>query len=294
MPLAPAKTALQGSLALVWVPEAKATRGYKSVLIENAAGKARVVAERKEPVLVGGAELWVLREKALASRACDDCDACQSDPPACKRESRVVIKEPYLRGLRTGKTLEPWSNAFAARKGCADTVGPHDTELELHGGVGNVYFVSVHSWDQFCGGAHPMFASEALSFDAETGKLVQLSFPKPALEPLQKRAHAELAGGCVMDPKEVPSPYRATAAYADSGELEGSFAFTMSAPYMCGTGPGHYSVVSEQVSSWIPPELHRWGKLPGWVAAHAAASGAKHAFVLGALPVAAAKRALAR
>ncbi len=264
------------------------------MLVENVGGKARVVAERKEPVLVGGTELWVLREKQLASRACDDCDACQSDPPTCKKESRVLIQEPYLKGLRSGKTLEPWSSSYAARNGCAGTVGSHDTQLELHGGVGSVYFVTVHSWDQFCGGAHPMFASEALTFDVETGKQVPVSFPKAVLEPLQKRAHGELAGGCVIDPTEVPTAHRAMAAYAESGELEGLYSFTMSAPYVCGTGPGHYSIVSEQVSSWVPPEIERWGKLPAWLAARVAASGAKHAFSLGALRTATAKRALAR
>jgi hypothetical protein len=50
-----------------------------------------------------------------------------------------------------------------------------------------------------------------------------------------------------MDPNEQPEAYRMTARYAPDGVLQGVFGFTMSAPYMCGTGPGHYTVLSEQV-----------------------------------------------
>lgn len=294
LPDAPPKTRANGDAAIVWLPDPKAERGYKSVLVENVAGKAKVVAQRKEPVLVGSKDLWVLRSKKLASRACDECDACLTDPPTCKRDVRIDLDEPFLKSLRTGKVLEPWSNAFAARTGCAGSVGDHETTLELEGGVGSVYFFSVFSSDQFCGGAHPMFATEPVTVDVDTGRTLDLTFPSEAVEALRKRAHGELGGGCVIDPKEVPTAYRATATYRANGELVGLYAFSMSAPYMCGTGPGHYSVLSEQEADWLPPELARWGKLPEWVATYAAGAAAKHVFLLEAPRARAAKRELGR
>jgi hypothetical protein len=294
VPDAPTKIAVGGAAALVWVPDDKAMNAFRSVLIEPIAGKARVAAQRNEPVLVGRSELWVLRTKVLASRACDECDACLTEPPSCKRESRVDLKVPYLRGLGGGKVLAPWSSGFAARNGCAGSVREHETTFSLHGGVGSHYFVSIHSWDQFCGGAHPMFGDEASTFDVDTGKSVTLTFPAQAAPALKKHAHAELAASCVIDPKDEPAPYVATAAYDEKGELQGVFAFTMSAPYMCGGGPGHYSAVSEQVSAWAPPELARWGKLPDWVAAYLARAGAKYAFMIPQARLAAVKRELQR
>lgn len=294
VPDAPAKTAITGSAAIVWEPESSAPYGFKSVLIEDAGGSARVVGERAEPVFVGAKALFVLREKNLASRACDECELCVEDPPKCKKDVRYDIQQPFLKPLGAGKTLEPWRNAFSPRNGCAGSVGSHDTQLQVLGGVGSVYFVSVHVWDQFCGGAHAVYADEPLSFDIDTGREVKLTFPGAVLEPLKKRAHAELAPGCVIDPTETPSPYRALAQYGASGAQEGVFLYLMAAPYMCGTGPGHYSAVSEQVSDWIPPELARYGKLPAWVADHLKAVGAKHAFMLGKATLGTARRELKR
>ena len=294
IPDAPAKVALSGAAAVVWLPQPGLDFGFRSALVEPVGGVAKEVAARKEPVFVGRGGLWVLRTKKLASLACDECEACLTDPPSCKRDRRVDITRPFLVSLTSGKALEPWQGSYGPREGCKAGVGEHDTTLSLLGGVGSIYFVSVHSWDQGCGAAHPMFMDEAITFDLDTGKRAALSFPPAATPALKKRAHAELVRACVMDPKEEPAEYRALAAYGNHGELEGSFQFTMSAPYMCGTGPGHYSAVSEQVSDWLPPELERFGKLPAWLAAYLAKHGAKHAFMLGAGQVAAAKRQMRR
>ena len=64
------------------------------------------------------------------------------------------------------------------------------------------------------------------------------------------------------------------------GVLHSVYDFIVGAPYVCGTGPGHYSVLSSQTSDWIPLELLPWGKLPGWVAAHLKKTGATQAFMV--------------
>lgn len=294
VPDAPPKINMTGAAALVWVPDDKARFAVKSVLIEAAGRGARVVATRKEPVLVGQRELWVLRKKRLTSRACAECELCNSDPPACKKNSLVDIEEPFLQSLGSKKTLEPWSGEYTPMDGCQSGVGDHEIELTLHGGVGRFYFFSVSTSLQFCGGAHPTYGDSTITLDVDSSQKVTLSFPAEVQGALAKRAHAELAPGCVMDAHEKPEPYRALAAYAANGELTGLFDYTMSAPYACGTGPGHYSVVSEQSSAWIPPELAAYGKLPAWVASYAAAAGAKYAFMVSAARLGAVKRELKR
>lgn len=281
IPSAPAKLEASGAAALIWVPDPKAAYGFATVLVTRARGKTKVVAERKEPVLASSRELWVLRSKKLASRGCAECEACSTDPPSCRQDELVEITEPYLKSLTSGRTFEPWKGSFGAQAGCKDSVGGHDTELQLHGGVGRFFFFSVNSWIQYCGGAHPMFGADEVTLDIDRGVDVDLSFPAVVTPLLKKRAQLELGAECVSDPKEEPAEYRALASYSPKGELQGAFQFTMTAPYMCGTGPGHYTALSEQVSDWIPPELESWGRLPDWVAEYVADKDARHAFLIG-------------
>lgn len=289
VPPAPAKTELRGELAVVWVLDLKAGHGVQSQLVELVGGKPKLLAKRPEPVLVGSSDLWVIRTKKLASLACSECELCTTEPPTCKSDVRIDLNETYLRSLRTRKTLEPWKNAFRARNGCRDRVGDHQSELSLEGGAGSVYYFTLFESDMFCGGAHPLYQAHPSAVDVDTGKGVTLTLPQEPTAALKKRSHGELAGGCVVDPKEEPQFYRATASYSDSGELRGTFSFTMASPYMCGTGPGHYSTKSDQASDWIPPELARWGKLPDWLAEYVASVGAAHAFVIGKKRATAAK-----
>lgn len=83
-----------------------------------------------------------------------------------------------------------------------------------------------------------------------------------------------------MEDSGEPMFYNSSAQYDERGVLHGVYDFIMSAPYVCGTGPGHYSVLSSQTSDWIPRELEPWGKLPGWVAAHLARTKATQAFMI--------------
>jgi len=294
VPPAPPKRALTGDAAIVWVSDEKAQRGFRSVLIERVAGQAKVVRQRKEPVLVGVKDLWVIRQKKTASKACAECELCTTDPPTCHRNDAVDIDEPYLLSLRNRQKLEPWSGAYGPRDGCAQGVGDHGLDFVLLGGVGRTYFVTVHTWDYFCGAAHPMFEDVTLSFDIDTGKEVPLSFPNAPKATLLRDARTELVAGCVMDEKDEVSEYRARAEYSSSGELRGVYELTMPAPYMCGNGPGHYSTLSEQTSDWIPPELEDYGKLPGWVTAYMAGVDAKYAFMIDSKRAPAVRREIAR
>jgi hypothetical protein len=294
VPTAPAKQSVSGTHAIVWVTDIKAKLGIRSVFVTRSATGAKVLAERKEPVFAGSKELWVLEFKRLASKVCAECERCNDDPPTCSKNDSVDLREPYLKSLTGKHTLEPWSGSFSARGGCADSVGDHGVELQLEGGVGSVFFFSIHAWDQFCGGVHPTFGDQALSFDLDTGQPVTLSFPQAPMPLLRKQARTELLGSCASEPDEEPAAYRATAAYGESGELHGVYELTMTEPYACGTGPGHYSVVSVQTSDWIPSELERWGKLPGWVADYLAKTGASYAFMIAPQRASSVRRQLTR
>lgn len=291
IPPAPSKRpALDGSAAVVWIPDVQAVRGFRSVFLEEVGGLAREVRDRKEPVVVGKNELWVIRTRKLASLACSQCELCANQPPTCKVNDPVTLEVPYLQSLKSKRKLEPWKGRYSPRAGCSASVAEHDTTLQIDGAVGLVLFTTVNGWDQYCGGMHPVFWSEAVEFDVDAAANAKLTFPVEPLAALREHAKAEMTEECVLDPKEEPADYRITAAYAPNGELEGVFGFTKGAPYMCGTGPGHYSLLVEKRSEWIPKELERWGKLPAWVTQFLAKNAASHAFVIPAARARAARR----
>jgi hypothetical protein len=59
-----------------------------------------------------------------------------------------------------------------------------------------------------------------------------------------------------MDEEEKPTFWRGIAKLGEDGRIAAEYTFTKSAPYVCGTGPGHYSVATEVVEpgrpSWVP------------------------------------------
>jgi hypothetical protein len=292
LPPAPPKIAVDGTAAVVWIGDERASFGFRSVYVVSANGSAQLVGERKEPVLVGAGELWILKTRKITSQACAECERCFETPPACRKNDTLTLQEPYLQALGAKRILEPWRGAIASRSGCKESIGDHGAELSLEGGVGSYYFATLRADTMFCGGAHPMFEETAFTLDIDGGREAELRFSPDATPFLQRTAHTELVeAGCVLDANDSAAPYRATAEYGSAGELRGVFSFTMPAPYMCGTGPGHYSVLSEQRSDFIPPELEKWGKLPDWLAPYMAGAGAKYAFVIATARAATARRA---
>jgi hypothetical protein len=276
---------------IVWIADPKARGGFRSALVEPAPDGAKVVAERPEVILASSKELWVLRIKKARAVRCAECDKCRTGP--CTKNATTPIDEPYLQGLRTSRVLEPWSDAFVPSKGCADQMDMQEGSAALAGAVGTVIFASVGKFSMGCEAAHPQSESETLAFDLDTETVIKPTFPAPPLDELVERAHKELTALDCANPDDRPEPWEASAAYGAGGELHGVYTFTMAAPYYCGTGPGHYSILSEQTSPWIPPELAAYGKLPAFAASYMAEKQATFAMPIAPGRVAAAEKEMA-
>ncbi|MCC6523461.1 MAG: hypothetical protein IT373_12455 [Polyangiaceae bacterium] len=286
LPPAPPRQTVDGAAAVLWTPSASGGFG-ESVLVENAGGTATVVARRPERIFVSRSELWVLGSRPLSPVPCARCGGAPTPPDK--------VDVPVLRSLRTGKTLEPWSKHYQDYATCNPEVMQDDVSVYVEGAVGPYLLASVSGSTMWCTAAHPAYATDPLVLDLDAGGApVTLEFPPEVLEPLRARAQAELRDGCVLDPDESPHEYRATAEYGARGELEGVYEYLMSAPYVCGLGPGHYSSVSAQRADWLPQALRPYGQLPAWVVGAMAGQKATTVLLVAADRAAAAKAAFAR
>ncbi|MBI4955993.1 MAG: hypothetical protein HY908_28495 [Myxococcales bacterium] len=286
LPPAPPRQSADGAAAVLWASSASGGFG-ESVLVENAGGTATVVARRQERIFVSRSELWVLGSRPLSPVPCARCGGAPTPPDQ--------VDVPVLRSLRTGKTLEPWSQHYQAYATCNPEVIQDEVGVYVEGAVGPYLLASVSGSTMWCTAPHAAYTDEPLVLDLDAGGApVTLEFPPEVLEPLRARAHAELRDGCVIDRDESPREYRATAEYGARGELEGVYEYLMSAPYVCGLGPGHYSAVSAQRADWLPAALTPYGQLPAWVVGAMAAQKATTALLVAADRVAAAKAEFAR
>jgi len=279
-PQAPAAE-LNGPAAIVWVPDTEAEHQFRSVWIEPDGNAAKRVAERKQLVIVGKSELWQFaeRRKRVKTQSCDNPDsACNKDP---------LVREPYLKSLATGKARSiPWSDEFAPSEGCDKNI-----DVSYDGAVGSVVFLGLFVFEFACGGSCPAHTEKFITFDFESGAVVNVEFPPGVIEPLRARAKGKLQPG---DPEWCGTlpVYRAAGAYNSRGELEGSYEFGESHDGMCGGAPGCQRVVER--SALVPAALERWQKLPRWVGAYLANAKADYAFIVPEAQFAAAKAQFAK
>ena len=300
-PLPPPRLVSAGAV-IVWIADPKARGGFRSAMVEPAPdGAPRVIAERPEVIMASSKELWVLRTKKLRGLSCLECDKCATDPPTCKKNEATTADEPFLVSLRTGRILEPWATlepyraTFVPSRGCADGMSMRDPSVILTAAVGPVFFAEVGASMMPCGAAHPGTESNTLVYDLDAEARIQPDFPIEPIAGMQEAAHKELtAEECAMDPAATPDKYQASAAYGADGVLHGVYSFTMAAPYFCGTGPGHYSILSTQTSPWVPDELLAYGKLPAFAASYMASHKATFAMPIAAGRVVDAEKEMAR
>jgi hypothetical protein len=279
---------------LVWIEESSAVGGFRTTLVEPGPGGAKVVGERPAVVVASSKELWVLRIRKTPYLTCAECDKCNVDPRKCKKNDVNTGDDPILESLGTARVLEPWSKAFTFVAGCAAQVSAQDASMTPVGAVGNVLFADVSKNVTSCG-SDTAFGDEPLAFDLDAERAVEPTLPDPPTHALKIRAKAEiLVQDCTQDRAEVASLYRARAAYGADGVLHGVYAFTMPASSNCASGPNHETMLNEQKSPWIPPELAAYGKLPAFVVTYMADRGATFAMPIAAERVADAEKEMAR
>lgn len=277
IPPAPVPREADGAAAIIWQEDTSEERNVTSTLIEPSGTGYVEVATRKGHVFVGPDDLFVLDSKKETIKFCDCMSCNMDDTPPCGRFTSETLSRPFLRSLRTGRPFDLWKSRYGGPMGC-DTEGS-GVDIRISGGVGDLLFANVMVTHNFCHSAHPMFDDSVAIVDLGSRKDRELTPPPEVMAPLLARAKADLAESC-GHPDEEPRFYSSSARYDAQGVLHGVYDFIVGAPYVCGTGPGHYSVLSSQTSDWIPLELLPWGKLPGWVAAHLKKTGATQAFMV--------------
>ncbi len=273
------QAAVARGAAIVWLPDAKAERGFRSVWIEPEASTAKAIAERKDLVLAGTSELW-----AIASRTVRLSTPKCADPTSdCNAEAE--LSEPYLQSLATGKRLDlAWDGTlFGPTQSCNKSV-----DVTFDGFVGTILFARAFSLVSECGSPCSAHDESLFDFDIDTGQAVTLEFPADVIEPQRARARLELNQHPeAPDYCEALPAYRATGAYDARGELEGLYEFGDSHPGACG-GTGCPNPVERAARA--PAKLAPWAKLPAWVARYLASSKAEHAALISEARFTAAKK----
>ncbi len=252
--------------AIVWVVRNKS---FHSVWLEPGAAGPVVKRERPEPIVATSRGLFAYRTKIDKVKLCPGCAPCGKGP--CT-EPEQEIETGNIEMLPGGPSKQLGN--YPTPNGCADEAPASLAEgsAALAGAVGSVIFVSVSGWQQSCGAAHPMWSAEEIALDLETDKTVDVTPPpsaKARLTAIAKRkflgAYGDDGGGCLMSPDAEPDPYAASFTYDPRGVLRTKYTFTMASNYMCGTGPGHYSVAQEVFDSAVPTSMERYRKAPEWL-----------------------------
>jgi hypothetical protein len=247
--VSPPPGAAEAEAALVWIADEGSQRGIKTVWVSSASGRTGdpvwIAASREEPVIVGGGRLLAIRTMVEHLSACD-CNSC--DTGECKPfPQKTDTERPSFVDLKTGKSrpmLDRLSGRSCKQAAIADVRG----DFQILGAVGPLVFVSENVSTMWCGGAHPHFDDSVHAVDASTGTTVSFGASGEQIAALAVPAREALVSeyeGCILeDGPALPDIYNARIAWGAGGMLRGAFTFMLPSSYMCGTGPGHYSVAT--------------------------------------------------
>jgi hypothetical protein len=265
--MSPPPGAAEADAVIVWVPDDTLPLGIRSVWLSSSSketgGAVWITAMRQEPVVASGSSLHAIRIDQEIVRVCD-CTTC--DESACKKLAKETssLDVPVSVDLTSGKKqrlLDPIGSA-----GCDGRVASIYAAFGVGSAFGSFVDVSQHVANQACDAPHPFFFDERHFVDVATGRDATLSPSKAQIDLLVPRAQKELAEaheGCVSGDDDT-SFWGVALEWGPSAVARGAYTFIRSAPYMCGTGPGHYSVETTMVSDL--PETHPpLPEIPPWV-----------------------------
>lgn len=237
-----------GDALIVWRPEEdhdRAPSGIVSVLVD---GAGATLVERPEPIVVIDGAPFAFRARTVATTFCD-CNACLG-PTGCPDPMPGVpgsVGVPVLVPLGAASNV-PEAYAFAdvtPETTCTTGEAEESFDMHPHALVGPYLFGTVSAMYMGCLAAHPMWDSQIVAMDLRTRAGLVTSPPDGRLTSMIATADDQLKDECVMDETEEPVFWRGSAKLDEMGKIVGQYTFTKSAPYMCGTGPGHYSVATE-------------------------------------------------
>lgn len=257
---APSATAPVGQPALrrailIWLAGGS-SGGPRTLLVGD---DGAVLAERDEPVVATKAGLFALRRVESEIVHCD-CEGSVGPFPA----GRAVVEE-----LKEGGAVIELGTPIEVSESCDVPTMDVERGLQVMALAGTAVFARVHDSVMFCSAAHPTFGTTTIALDLASGHPLGLGLDEPVVASLRERAHEVFTSeyaGCIFDPEETPQLYDTRVHFDQSGKMGARLTFTVGAPYMCGTGPGHYSVETDVDTAIAPSGVPR-ADLPGWARA---------------------------
>lgn len=204
-------------------------------------------------MVVIGDDLHAVRDKPFDIVACD-CNECNDGGCANATTHHASSITPVLVPLGRGtevSIVEPFVS-----DGCGgNDTGVFDRSFILHGLIGPLLMVSVHDMDQRCYFPHPVWTTQSMVFDLERGTRLPTDPPDGLMGALLARAREQLCEDCVLNPDENPRFFAGLPKLKPAGAIATDYIFLMSASYMCGTGPDHYSVGTAVEVPGLPPAI---------------------------------------
>lgn len=247
--------------ALVWT--ALPGDAIQTVWVEDSDKGPVERARRGEPVAADSSGLWAFRFQ-VTQETCAACDCNDTDGAACPR-GEVVSKS--LKAVRLPRDKE--MSIAQVNLSCGnDTFQFGEGNLVLLSLAGPWLTVAKSSSVMACGAAHPMFAEEWVHYNLEQRVLELLRPPTEAEARLSSQAHATLVRmgeGCLSSDEAPARSVLTRFAYDRRGKLMGHYVYGMPSNYVCGTGPDHYTMVTELVDEALPERLRSIAQAPPWL-----------------------------
>ncbi|MFO0662200.1 MAG: hypothetical protein U0165_20555 [Polyangiaceae bacterium] len=260
----PALPGYEASAVLVWIKPSGAKGTIKTRWIEEKSGEANVVREAPAPIVASFDALWTIRTQTTVSKTCG-CKGVPATPEPFETSTITATN------LATKKTKVLAKNEPDGWPKCSGDLAGFSGTISIRGVVGSTLVYETSHYGMGCMAAHPYFGQSTEYLDFISQSVEKLEPPKEILPGLIAEAATSIQqefGDCVMDKDEKPVYFSFSPTFSAEGTIEASYLFTQSAPYVCGTGPGHYSVPAEVSSKVLPSELKAWSTSPAWVASY--------------------------
>lgn len=251
LPHEPPRGASAVDAAIVWIADEKAPLGIRSLWIEAGSSRPRgsvwIGASRDEPVAIVNGALHAIRivEREVDLEGCIDCENCKEGELV-----RVMMRSLVAQELG-GDHVIP-----IAEQDRMTNATDAETNFELKGLFGSVAFIEAHSASTECGAFHPFFTDAPLAFDLATAGEAKIASSKRQIDDAAADARVRLAdmrASCIEDPDPfTPALHALVVGFGRGASPRVVYTFTAEAPYMCGTGPGHYSVATEVERHELP------------------------------------------
>jgi hypothetical protein len=243
---------------------------YESAWIEPAASGHVVIARRAEAVLASNKTLWAFRKRRLGEiKLCASC-AClleEPQPPGtdCTPKSTGIWMYAFVR-LTDGKLLvDKRLETDGDSTQCS--MVEFEPTARLEASVGAEAVVGRDTYVYGCG-AHGFYSNELgwLDLDREgPGRE-----PKPpsvraeALVVEAKKLLEEAGEGCFEDKTNV-THFATHVRYSERGVPTLAYEYTSPTSYVCGTGPGHYSISAVVETRDLPERLVKYATVPSYL-----------------------------